>query len=287
MNEGAGRIIAVVGATGLQGRAVSRRLLTEGCRVRAVTRDPAGKKATALAALGADLVKADSSDKASLEPAFAGAHGVYSVQNIHTAGYEGEIEQGKNVADVVATAGVAHLVYASAGTGQPGTGVGSWDTKVVVAEHARSLGVPLTVLRPFAFMELMTEKHFYPAASVWHVMPKLMGEDRPVGWLSVEDLAVIVAKAFDRPEEFVGRDIGLASDVQSIRECRAIWRDVKGRPPRRFPMPVRMLERFGGTNETTMWRWLHDNEIDLDTAPALEIHPEARSVRTWLAGGSP
>jgi hypothetical protein len=28
-----------------------------------------------------------------------------------------------------------------------------------------------------------------------------------------------------------------------------------------------------GTEETTMWRWLRANEIDLDTAPTLAIHP--------------
>jgi hypothetical protein len=38
-------------------------------------------------------------------------------------------------------------------------------------------------------MELVTEAKFFPPASVWHLMPKLMGPDRPVGWLTVEDLA--------------------------------------------------------------------------------------------------
>src|SRR5919202_3035828 len=191
-----GRTIAVVGATGLQGRAVSRRLLDQGWRVRALTRNPDGPGARQLAALGAELVKAGSEDSAGLERNLAGAHGVYSVQNHHISGYEGEVRQGKNVADAVVAAKVSHLVYASTGNGLGGTGIGSWDTKVAVAEHARSVGVPLTVLRPTAFMELMTEKRFYPQASVWHVMPKIMGESRPVGWLAVEDLAVIAEKAF-------------------------------------------------------------------------------------------
>ena len=49
--------------------------------------------------------------------------------------------------------------------------------------HARlgELGLPVTILRPMAFMELMTDKAYFPAASTWHVMPKLMGENRPVG----------------------------------------------------------------------------------------------------------
>lgn len=281
-----GKLIAVVGATGLQGRAVVRQLLAQGWPVRALTRNPEGDAARALAALGAEVLKSDSADRASLERRFAGAHGVYSVQNHHISGLNGEMEQGKNVADAAAAAGVGHLVFASAGTGDRGTGVGSWDVKFAVIDHIRQVGVPLTVLRPMAFLELMTEKRFYPPASVWHLMPKLMGEDRPVGWISVDDVAVIAEKAFADPEAYAGRELSLASDVQSIKQCRAIWSDVTGKAPRRFPMPVWLFERFSGTDETTMWRWLRDHHVDLDTGLTLEIHPDARTMRSWLAASS-
>ena len=278
-----GRTIAVVGATGLQGRAVCRRLLDQGWRVRALTRNPAGAGARELAGLGAEVVKADSEERETLERGFSGVDGVYSVQNHHISGYDGERLQGKNVADAVVAVNVGHLVYASTGNGLPGTGIGSWDAKVAVAEHARSVGAPLTVLRPTAFMELMTEKRFYPQASVWHVMPKLMGETRPIGWITVEDLAVIAEKAFADPATFVGADVSLAGDVLSIQQCREIWREVMGRPPRRLPMPVRLFERFTGTDETTMWKWLRENDMPFDTQPTREIHPGARTLRDWLA----
>jgi uncharacterized protein YbjT (DUF2867 family) len=276
------QIIAVVGATGLQGGAVTRRLLRDRWPVRALTRNPEGKKARALAQLGAEVVQADLSDPGSLEHAFDGAHGVFSVQNHHISGYEGEVRQGKHVADAANRGGVAHVVYSSAGIGVGGTGVGSWETKVEVAAHLRALELPVTILRPMAFMELMTERKFFPPASVWQLMPKLMGSARPVGWLTVEDLAAITAKAFGDPARFIGADLPLTSDVQSIDDCRAIWREVTGKPPRRFPMPLWMFERFVGTDETTMWRWLRANKIDLDTAPTLAIHPEALTVREWL-----
>jgi uncharacterized protein YbjT (DUF2867 family) len=282
MSQQDGRIIAVAGATGLQGGAVTRRLLQDRWRVRALTRNPEGKKARAVAELGAEVVKADLSDAVSLERAFDGVHGVFSVQNHHISGYEGEVLQGKQVAEVAKRVGISQLVYSGAGTGVKGSGVGSWETKVEVAAYIRTLDLPVTILRPTAFMELMTEPKFFPPASVWHLMPKLMGPARPVGWLTVEDLAVIVAKAFGDPGRFVGREVVLASDVQSIDACRAIWREVTGRPPRRFPMPIWLFERFAGTDETTMWRWLALNEVDLDTAPALAVHPEAVTVREWL-----
>ena len=276
------RIIAVVGATGLQGGAVTRRLLQDNWPVRALTRNPESKRAQAVAQLGAEVVKADTSDPVSLEHAFDGVHGVFSVQNHHISGYEGEAQQGKHIADAAKRTGVSHVVYSGAGIGVGGTGIGSWETKVEVTAHLRALELPVTILRPMAFMELMTERKFFPPASVWHLMPKLMGSARPVGWLTVEDLAVIAAKAFGDPDRFVGRDLPLASDVESIAACRVIWREVTGSPPRRFPMPVWLFERFVGTDETTMWRWLGANEIDLDTAPTLAVHPAALTVREWL-----
>jgi nucleoside-diphosphate-sugar epimerase len=142
------RIIAVVGATGLQGGAVTRRLLADHWPVRALTRDPDGKKARALAQLGAEVARADLADPASLERAFDGVHGVFSVQNHHSSGYQGEVRQGKNVAEVAKRVGVTLLVYSGAGPGVTGSGVGSWETKLEVAATSGPLMSPLRSCTP-------------------------------------------------------------------------------------------------------------------------------------------
>jgi uncharacterized protein YbjT (DUF2867 family) len=277
--------IVVTGATGLQGRAVARSLLADGWRVRGLTRDAASARARALAALGVEVARADMGEVASLRPAFAGAHGVYSVQNPYIGGPEAEVRQGRNVADAAAEAGVRHLVYASAGVGRAGTGVPSWATKRRVEEHLQALALPATILRPMAFMELWTDEKFFPAAAVGHVMPALMGPSRPVGWLCADDLGAIAARVFDAPDRFVGRALPLASDVQSLAQCRALYREVMGREPPRFPLPPWLFARFGfvGRDLTTMWRWLRTADIDLDTAPTRAVLPEALTVRGWLS----
>lgn len=275
------KTVVVCGATGRQGGAVARRLVERGWRVRALTRRPDSKKARLLADGRAEVVSANMTDRRSLEAAFEGAHGVYSVQNPMTSGLEGEVVEGRTVADAAKSAGVQHLVYGSAGFGEP-TGVGSWDSKVRVEEYIAQLGLPVTALRPMAFMELMTDKGFYPQFSTWHVMPKLAGPDAKIGWLAVDDLAVIAEKAFAEPQRFVGRALSLVADVQSIAECRAIWKDVRGRKPRSLPMPVWLFERIVGDDLTTMWRWVRRAPLTFDTSVARAIHPEALTVRAWL-----
>jgi len=282
----AGRIVAVTGATGRQGGAVTRHLLADGWQVRALTRSPLGKPARRLAALGAQVVQADMTEPRALDAAFAGAYGVYSVQNPMIDGVAAEITQGKNVADAAERAGVRHLVYGSAGVGVPGTGIRSWESKLVVQAHLEKLGLPLTVLRPTAFMELMTDRGFHPAVAVWNLMPKLMGEDRTVWWLAVDDLGAVAARAFADPGRFLGAELQLSADGRSVAECRELWREVMGRPPRRFPMPVRLFERFGGADLTTMWRWLATAELDSGVDTTREILPRARTVREWLVQNS-
>jgi len=279
---GHGRVVAVTGATGRQGGAVAGHLLSAGWRVRAITRNPDGPAARALAAAGADVIRADMTNREQLVRAFRDAYGVYSVQNFMPGGVEAEITQGRNVADAAEATGVQHVVYGSAGPRATDTGIASWNSKLTVQAHIRALGLPLTVLRPMAFMELMSDKDFYPPVSTWSLMPKLMGQDRPLGWICTHDLGAIAARAFAEPDRFVGVELDLAGDVQSIAQCRQIWHDVFGRSPRRFPMPVWMFRRFAGSDLITMWRWLSTAEVQFDPTPTRELLPTALTVREWL-----
>jgi len=67
------------------------------------------------------------------------------------------ITQGRNVADAARAAGVEHVVYSCAGPRVSDTGISSWNSELTVQAHLHALGLPLTVLRPMAFMELMTD----------------------------------------------------------------------------------------------------------------------------------
>jgi uncharacterized protein YbjT (DUF2867 family) len=159
------KTIVVVGATGRQGGRVARSLLEQGWRVRGLTRTPESKKAVVLRQLGADVVKADLNDKASLESAFENAYGVYNMQPSVPGKSEVEIRQGRNAAEAAKRTGVRHVVYGSAGPGHTKTGIDQWDTKMEITRAMKDLGLPLTVLRPMAFMELMSDPSYYPNSS--------------------------------------------------------------------------------------------------------------------------
>jgi uncharacterized protein YbjT (DUF2867 family) len=276
------RVVVVTGVTGRQGGAVARHLLAGGWRVRGVTRSPASQAAQEVAGLGVELARADMADRNGMMAVCEGARGVFSVQNPMVSGEQEELAQGRTVVDAAADAGVAHFVYGSAGPGTPGTGVAAWDTKLEIAEYARTCGLPLTVLRPMAFMELMTDKDLYPAVAAWGLMPRLVGVDRPIPWLAADDVGAIAARAFADPRSYVGTDLALAADWRTLSECQGIWRLVTGRNPRRFPMPVWLFQRFVGPDLVRMWRWLATHQVDVDPNETLKHHSAASTVEQFL-----
>ena len=278
------RIVAVCGATGRQGGAVARSLLNSGWMVRALTRRPDQEKARALVGLGAQVMAADMEDPASLRAAFTGAHGVFSLQNGLVSGFDREVVQGRNVAEAARQAGVAHLVYASAGTGESGEGIPSWEAKLEVEDHMRRLDLPFTSLRPQALMELMTDKSYYPAIGTWRIWPRLSGDDRPISWTAAADVGAIAAIVFARPEEFVGRSLPLVGDVKSLAECREIYGEIMGAEPPRFPLPIWLFDRFTRKDVTAIWRWVRTGVYPMDTGPTRAILPGALTAREWLAG---
>lgn len=281
--------VLIFGATGNIGGAATRELLKRDWQVRAVTRNPESKKAQALAELGAEVVQGDMDDRESLERVFDGMSQVFSVQNWMISGVEGEIRQGKLVADVAQSVGIEHLVYASAGTGDRDTGIPHFENKIVVEDYMRDLGLPFTTIRPTPFMELMTDKEFYPAMATWGAEPKIVGWDLPIPWVSVHDLGQAVANSFDNPQKWIGRDIAMCGDIKTLGESKAIFADIDGKTPQRIPLPLWLFGKMAGDEFIEMWKWM-DEWIGREGIPYLmgimeqsnELVPEMLNMESWL-----
>ena len=136
------KTVLVTGATGQQGGAVARELLSHEYKVKAFTRNPDSESATELVKLGAEIVKGDFDDPDSMEKAMKGIWGVFAVQNTWEAGVEKEEQQGKVMAEVAKKAGVQHYVYTSVGSADRNTGIPHFDNKFRVEEKVKKLGFP-------------------------------------------------------------------------------------------------------------------------------------------------
>ncbi len=276
-----GKTIAVTGATGQQGGAVARKLLADGWKVRALTRDFHKPAAQELASLGAELAVGDMDNRAQLDEAFKGVYGVFSVQNfwLPNVGFEGEVRQGKNVADAAKDAGVQHLVYSSVGAAHRGMGQKHFESKWIIEQHVHSLELQYTVLRPAAFFENFN----------WERAPILNGTFNAIGLrpekerqlIAVEDIAIFVALAFANSDEYVGKTIELAGDALTESQIAETFAQVIGRPVK-LTLPSGGGDRRSDEEMEAMFNFFNGEAYDADISALRKIHPGLLTLEQYL-----
>ncbi|MGW4772107.1 NmrA/HSCARG family protein [Nocardia sp. NPDC004278] len=272
------QVVFVVGATGQQGGAVAARLLADGWRVRALTRDGDSVRARALAAAGAEVVTGSLEDDATIGRCVDGVYGVFNVHPGALAPDQDEVRAGRAVTDAAVKYGATHLVYSSAlgadGGGQPT----KWEIEQYIAES----GIPATILRPSSFMEnLITQSATVGVrdgalrtAAAPHVRQQ---------FIALDDIGAFAALAFAQPDAYRGRTLELVGDVLTPPQVAAEISAVVGRPVPYIQRPIEELRRI---NERFARGYERINsgdgipDVDIDELRAL--HPGLMSLRTWL-----
>ena len=299
-------VIAVIGATGAQGGGLVRAILADPERrfaARAITRKPNAQAARALAALGADVVHASLDSPASLEAAFAGAHGAYVVTNFwEHYSPERELAQAANAATAAERAGLRHVIWASlvdtrrrvplSDPRMPTLGrykVPHYDAKGEA--DALFAKVPATFLRaPFYWDNLI---HFglgprrAADGSLELVLP--LG-DRKLPGIAAADIGPVALGVFKRGDALVGQGIGIAGEHLSGAEMAAHLARALREPVRYVALPFADYAEqgfAGGQDMANMFQYKHDfNEAyraEQSVERSRELHPGLLDFAGWLA----
>jgi uncharacterized protein YbjT (DUF2867 family) len=280
-SQHAERRILVTGATGKQGGAVARQLLKRGSRVRALTRDPQKAAARRLGELGAEVVRGDLDDPDSLRPALEGADGVFSVQNFWETGYDREIRQGVALADLASEAGVNHFVYSSVGSAHRSTGLPHFESKWEIEQHIRAIRLPYTIFRPVFFMDNW-ETPFLRASVLDGTLAQPLPPDRTLQQVAVRDVGAFVAIAFDERDQWLGREVDLASDELTMSELVETFSRVIGRPVQYVQLSWDQFREAAGEEYTRMYRWFDRVGYEADIAALRTVYPELTTFERYL-----
>ncbi|MCW6507405.1 NmrA/HSCARG family protein [Lichenifustis flavocetrariae] len=240
------RTVLVFGATGQQGGAVTAALKAKGWSVRALVRDPRSAKARALASAGVAVVPGDLADPVSIEAAMSGVYGVFSVQPSSGQGPaygvtdEQEVRYGTTIANLALAHGVQHLVYTSVNAaGQGPTGMGHFDSKTQIEEHIRGLPLRSTIVRPAAFMELLT----LPGMGLDQgVFTFFLRPDQSAQIIAADDIGKIVAGVFADPVRYAGRTIEIAGDQVTGIDLQKELTRAAGKPITYQRLPDSLLQ---------------------------------------------
>jgi uncharacterized protein YbjT (DUF2867 family) len=277
------KTLLITGATGRQGGAVVRRLLPKGWKLRALTRDPGSHAAQALTQKGVEVVQGDLEDAASVARAAVGVYGIYSVQDFWAVGAKREVQQGKNVADAAKKAVVKHLVYSSVAGAERNTGIPHWESKWEIEKYIRSLDLPVTVIRPVTFMET----YYIDQVEIGILKGKLADPirgDKPYQTIATDDIGAFVALAFERPEQFIGKELEIAGSELTNVEAAQVFSRVLGKPVKFQKLPLPIIRLVLGKEFYVMFRWFNDAGYEANIPELRRKYPDLhlQTLEEWL-----
>jgi len=303
------KIIAVVGATGAQGGGLVRAILADRngeFRVRALTRNPDSDKARALAAAGAELVRADLDDQASLERAFAGAHGVFALTNFwEHFSPEKELAQAGNQARAAKAAGVHHVIWSTLEDTRRWVPLGDdrlptlqgrykvphFDAKGEADQIFRVLGVPTTFLLTAFYWDNLIYFGAGPQKGAdGRLAISFPLGDKKLPAIAVEDIGKAAYAIFKRGDEFINRTVGIAGEHLSGQEMAAALSRALGREIVYNAVTPETYRGFGfpGADDLgNMFQFKRDFNEDFRAARSIDfsrdLNPELQSFEAWLA----
>ncbi len=263
------RTVLVTGATGNQGGAVVDHLLASETAfdVRGLTRDATSERAETLDDRGVEMVEGDLDDPDSLDAAFDGVDAVFAVTNFWTEGYEGQVEQGKHLADAAANASVDQFVFSGVGSHHKETGIAHFDSAWEIEQYAREQELPLTVLQPVFFFQNL-EAFVEDILEGSLALP--LEEGVSLQMVDVDDVGHAAAVALAAPEEFIGERYDLAGDELTLAETAEIVSKISGVDVEPVHVPIEDAYESFGEEFTVMCEWFNEvgYEADIDELQA-------------------
>ena len=258
------QVIAVVGATGMQGGGLVRAILADpasGFTVRALTRDVHSDKAKALARLGAEVVAADVHDVESLKRAFAGATGAFCVTFFWAhLSPEKEYAEAEAMAKAAKAAGVRHVIWSTLEdtrrwvplsdnrmpTLMDKYKVPHFDAKGEADQLFKQLGLPTTFLLTSFYWDNLIYFGMGPKpgpdGTLAFTLP--MGEARLPG-IAADDIGKCAFGMFKKRDAYLGKTVGIAGEHLTGSQMAAALSKALGREVRYQAVPPEVYRTFG------------------------------------------
>ena len=300
------KVIAVIGATGAQGGGLVRAILADrsgAFSARAITRHPDSEKGRELGKLGAEVVGADADDPATLERAFAGAHGAFCVTNFwEHYSPEREVAQATAMADAAKSSGVSHVVWSTLEdtrrrlplsdprlpTLKEKYKVPHFDGKGEADPAFAS--VPTTYLLAAFYWDNFIGFGMGPKkgpdGNLVLAMP--LGGGKLPG-IAAGDIGKCAYGIFRRGKELVGKRVGIAGGILSGEEMAAKFSHVLGRKVSFFDVPFDTYRGYGFPGADDLGNMFQYQAIfnaefleSRDVAFSRSLDPELQSFDTWL-----
>lgn len=289
--------VLVVGGTGMLGRQVVSALRAEDRPVRALVRP--GSDASALEAAGAEVVRGDMLEPASLPAAFAGIDAVITsavgyTKRRKTDRGDTDVAGNRNLADAAYEAGVRRFVLTGILQSHLARDVPHFWNKTLTEQYLAERSVPYVSLRPGAFFDQVMDMTPGGGARSGRLL-SLWPADVRIGYVLSSDVAAALVRLVDADvPDGTHVDLGWTRPV-STAEVATLTGEALGRRVRLIKLPWGLVRGAGGLfgrrNEqvadmTAMLEFFASGRYVPDTGPAAGLlggvpTPEV-AIRRWV-----
>ncbi len=253
--------ILVVGATGQQGGAITKKLLDDGINFRALSRSV--NKLNFLKERGVDTIQGSLNDRNTLKEALVNIKQAFLVTTPFEEGTEKEIEHGINFVETALRAGVEHIVFSSVASSDSNSGIPHFESKWKIEQHIKNTGIPATILRPVFFMENFASPSFFAEIQEGKLsLP--VHSDTVMQMVCLDVIGAFAAAAFSRRSEFIGQTIELASDELTFPEAVGRISTYSGKHIAYEELPSDQAEEKFGYDFARMFQWFDEKGFGVD-----------------------
>ena len=302
------KIIAIVGATGAQGKGLVNAILNDKngkFRIRAITRNVNSDKAKELANKGVEVVEANVDDKKSLVKAFTGAYGAFCITFFwEHFSPEKENQHAKNMAEAASEAGVKHVIWSTLEdtrkfipieddrmpTLNGKYKVPHFDAKGESNVYFEKSGVPYTFLNTsfywenFIYFGLGPQKG--PDGNLAITLP--MGNKKLPG-IASNDIGKCAYAIFKAGEEYQGKTVSIAGEHLTGNQMADAFTKHLGVEVKYNDVPASVYRSFnfpGADDMGNMFQFKADFETEFcgarDINAVKKLNPELLNFDSWL-----
>lgn len=272
--------IFVTGATGNQGGAAARNLLSKGFYVKALVRNPSAVKLNAHENL--EIIKGDLDDVNSYRHHLHDCDGIFC-NLVFIYGIKKEIKQGFELVSASKESNVKHFVYASVIGSDLNTGIPHWESKNKIEGHIKASGMSYTILRPSSLYENM----LLPQVKSRILKGKLVLPNHKTTvqqFISSEDVGKIATTVFSNPAKYKGLTINLAAEEMNSEQLASTFSKVMGREIKFQQLPMFITRLVMGRDLAKMFRWINNNDSCFvkDMQAFKNEFPGMLSLEEWI-----
>lgn len=178
--------------------------------------------------------------------------------------------------------GANHFLYSSVAGADLDTGIPHFESKFIIENHIKKLGLPYTIIRPNSLFE----NFLIPEVKIRILKGKLttpINKNKTQQFISAVDIGKISATIFLNKDKYLGKTITIGSEEMDMQQIEATFSEVLGKKISYQKFPMLIARVVMGKNLYKMFKWINENDaIFMKDLEQLKKNPNLTRLKQWI-----